>query len=321
MLNQSVLTKRKTINIIQSVLLIAGMALILSLSAELLFGNGVGLSVFLGVATALIVTPRISPQLILRLYQAEKLTPQNARQLHYIVNQLSHDAGLKAIPEIYWLPSNTLNAFAVGDPEEPAIAITNGLINRLNLREITGVLAHETSHIAHNDMRLMGLADLVSRLTHLMSLLGVVLALIAIPFMLLGIVSISLLAILLLFIAPTLSAFLQMALSRTREFSADMEAAQLTGDPEGLASALYKMEQPALNYWLKLFNQGYRNPNPSLLRSHPQTEERIERLLSLRASYPLPTGSNFGGQQGEFLPTKIGNKAPPKQRIFINIWR
>ncbi|RMG33662.1 MAG: peptidase M48, partial [Gammaproteobacteria bacterium] len=88
---------------------------------------------------------------------------------------------------------------------------------------------------------------------------------------------------LLLIFAPTLSALAQLALSRTREFDADLNAARLTGDPDGLASALAKIEQLQGNWMERIFLPGRRVPEPSLLRTHPETSERIRRLMELKA--------------------------------------
>jgi len=90
------------------------------------------------------------------------------------------------------------------------------------------------------------------------------------------------LAIALLMAAPTIGGLLQLALSRAREYDADLDAAGLTGDPEGLASALLSLERKQSGMWEGLFLPGARIPDPSLLRSHPRTEARLNRLLSLR---------------------------------------
>lgn len=85
-----------------------------------------------------------------------------------------------------------------------------------------------------------------------------------------------------------LSALLQLALSRTREFDADLEAARLTGDPEGPASALAKLAYSQHGFLEHVLLPGRRLPDPSLLRTHPTTAERINRLRDLRGEHPLP---------------------------------
>ena len=94
----------------------------------------------------------------------------------------------------------------------------------------------------------------------------------------------------LLYLAPTAASLIQLALSRTREFDADLEAASLTGDPESLVSALQKLERYHGHFWedMRLPVPGRRIPQPSLLRSHPKTEDRIARLKALSDRALLP---------------------------------
>ena len=134
----------------------------------------------------------------------------------------------------------------------------------------------------------MGLADMMSRTASLLSLFGQLLLFINLPLLLLGEARVSWLAILVLLFAPTIIALLQLALSRTREFDADLGAVMLTGDPQGLASALSKLEHQQRGWLGSVLLPGRRNPEPSLLRTHPATAERIARLreLSLEPGHP-----------------------------------
>ncbi|NOZ37230.1 MAG: M48 family metalloprotease, partial [Gammaproteobacteria bacterium] len=160
-------------------------------------------------------------------------------------------------------------------------------------RETIGVLAHEISHIQNNDMWVMGIADMFSRLTSMLSLFGQLLLLLNLPLIIFSAVSINWMAILILIFAPSLSALAQLGLSRTREYDADLNAARLTGDPEGLARALLKIERQQGSFMERIFLPGRRIPDPSLLRTHPPTDERVRRLMELRhdsavASMNLP---------------------------------
>ncbi|HEY5791122.1 MAG TPA: zinc metalloprotease HtpX [Gammaproteobacteria bacterium] len=304
-------------NLAQTLLLVGGMALLLALSAELLFGAGVWPGVFAGVALALLFAPRVSPGWLLRLYAARRLPPRLAPELNAVVAELAGRADLPALPALYWVPSRALNAFAVGRPDDAAIAVTDGLLRALTLRELAGVLAHEVAHLRHDDLRLMMLADTVSRLTHLLSLLGRLLFLLSLPLLLVGLPLLSLGGLLLLVIAPTASALLQLALSRTREFSADLAAVELTGDPEGLASALARLEQAPDAWWQRVLFPGRREPNPSLLRTHPLTAERVERLLALRATRPRPV--LLPG--GLTLHPELRVEREPRRQPWFGVWR
>jgi heat shock protein HtpX len=148
-------------------------------------------------------------------------------------------------------------------------------------RELAGVLAHELMHIVNQDTRLMAFADLASRITEFLSMAGQLLLLINLPLLLFGQTTLPWIPILLMLAAPTLSALAQLALSRSREYEADLGAAQLTEDPMGLASALNKLESPRHRLLERLLHPGPRIPDPSLLRTHPPTDERVERLMAL----------------------------------------
>lgn len=318
---QSLSPEHQLRNRLHTLLLISGMALLLALTSKLLFGGGVWPWVFAGVALAMLTLPDISPHWILRLYRAHHLSPSESPTLALLVEELSRRAGLAQPPELYWIPSNAINAFAVGSRNSAAIALTDGLLRLLHPRELSGVLAHELSHIASNDMRLMGLADVVSRLTHFMSLFGIVLILVSLPLMLLGLAPVPLAGLLLLIAAPTLSALLQLGLSRVREFDADLRAARLTGDPAGLASALGKIEQQNISLWQRILMPGYRDPEPSVLRTHPDTGERIRRLLRLASEQPPGTTEAATRQAPITLPDHLHTLNSPRHRLFFRIWR
>jgi heat shock protein HtpX len=279
------LQSHKIRNLLHTVAFIAAMSVLTAICASLLFGEGVWLWTLAGSAIAFVFLPEVPPRWVLKMFQAQVIHPSQAQQLYRIIQIISQRAQLDEIPSLYWVPSQTLNAFAVGTKADPAIAISDGLLRKLTQDELAGVLAHEISHIANNDLRLMNLADLLSRMTHLISLFGLLLVLFSIPLILLGVASISLMGLLILISAPTLSALLQFALSRVREFDADLEAVRLTGDPHGLASALYKIEQQETGIWRRLVFPAYKQTYPSLFRSHPDTKERIKRLLALQPEY------------------------------------
>jgi heat shock protein HtpX len=272
-------------NLLHSVLLVAGMSLIVLASSTLIWSWPGALGAGLFLAALIAIGPRVPPEAVMRLYKGVPIDSRNGTQLHRLVEVLADRAELERHPRLYVIPSTTLNAFAAGTPSHAAIGITEGLLRRLDLRQIAGVIAHEMSHIRNNDLHVMAMADALTRFTQLLAYLGLMLALLNIPAMLLGFDTFSWIAILLLYLAPMLTSLLQMGLSRTREYDADLEAAGLTGDPAGLASALGALERYQGRFWedLMLPVPSRRIPHPSLLRSHPETGERIARLRALEA--------------------------------------
>jgi heat shock protein HtpX len=242
-------------------------------------------------------TPRIAPGLILRMYGARALDESEAPGLYAVVNELSGRAGLTRKPRIYYIPSRVMNAFSVGNRQASAIAITDGIVRYLNGREIAGVLGHEIGHIRNNDLYLYSLADMLSRVTSALSLIGQMLIAIYLPLWLLVHQRIPLSIIMILFFAPSLATLMQLALSRTREYAADLAAVELTGDSLGLAAALMKMERYQSRFWEKVLLPGRKVPDPSVLRTHPHTAERIERLRLLGEGQPYR-----GDHMGVMLP-------------------
>lgn len=271
-------------NLTHTLMLLGGIGLLLAVSSALIWGWPGVFGTLLAVAILFLGAPRVPPELAMRLYSAVRVDPGRGDQLSDIIDALSQRAGLEHPPQLYVIPSMALNAFATGSRDHAAIAITEGVLRRLEMREIAAVLAHEMTHIKNNDLAVMGLADLMSRFTLALSYAAAVLALVNLFHMVTaGEAYISWLGILLLYLAPTLSSLLQLGLSRTREYDADLGAARLTGDPASLASALTKLERYMGNFWedLMLPVPGRRVPQPSMLRSHPTTEERVARLREL----------------------------------------
>lgn len=277
------LERHRARNALHSLVLIGSM-LALTIICAGLIASWLGIIIAVAaVGTALWFAPRVQPETLMKMYRARRLDVLRGGQLARLVEVLADRTELPAEPRVYIVPSMALNAFATGSPDNAGIAITEGLLRRLDMREIAGVLAHEMSHIRNNDLVVMGLADAMTRLTHLFSNVAVVLAILNLPSLFTGEPQISWFAILLLYLAPAASSLLQLALSRTREYDADREAALVTGDAMGLASALTKLERYQGQFWedLTFPVPARRVPQPSLLRTHPSTEERVARLRAL----------------------------------------
>ncbi|MCS6879058.1 MAG: zinc metalloprotease HtpX [Geminicoccaceae bacterium] len=296
--------RHKLRNLAQSALLVAAMLLILGLCAYLLWGWSGVFWTLVWAGLSLLFMPSVAPEWVMRAYGAVPIRPAEFPEGYELLRRLSARAGLERVPRLYWLPSAILNAFAVGRRDRAAICLSDGLLQALSARELAGVIAHELSHIRNDDLWIMGLADLVSRLTSLLSWLGQLLLLINLPFVLAGQAVVPWLVVLLLVFAPTIVGLLQLALSRAREFDADLDAAGLTGDPRGLASALAKLERYQGRYWEEILFPGRRIPVPSLLRTHPPTEERIKRLLDLYERF----------EPVFVLPERIA-VPPPRRRV------
>lgn len=273
--------RHKLRNLVQSALLIAAMLAILGVCAYAIWGWSGVVWALLWAGVSLVFAPSVAPEWVMRAYGAVPIHPAEFPEGYDLLRRLSARAGLERVPRLYWLPSAILNAFATGRRDRAAICLSDGLLRALSPRELAGVIAHELSHIRNDDLWIMGLADLVSRITSLLSWLGQLLLLLNLPFVLAGEAVVPWHVVLLLVFAPTIVGLLQLALSRAREFDADLDAAGLTGDPKGLASALAKLERYQGRYWEEIFLPGRRIPVPSLLRTHPPTEERIKRLLDL----------------------------------------
>ena len=269
------------LNRLQSALLLLTMGGLLALVGWLLWGGaGIVMLLIAGVVIVLL-NPAFAPQWIMRMYGARALAPPEAPGLYAAVRELAARADLDAVPRLHYIPSRMVNAFAVGRADQSAIAVTDALLRVLDSRETVAVLAHEISHVRSNDVWVMSLADMFSRLTSLLSTFGLLLLVISLPLAMLSDVSVSWFAILLLIVAPNLSALAQLGLSRTREYDADLNAVRLTGDPEGLARALAKIERVSGAWLERIFLPGRGVPDPSLLRTHPSTESRIQRLREL----------------------------------------
>ena len=277
---------RKLHHALQSVLLLGGMALLLALLGWSIAGSTGVLFAAAGMVV-LLMGHGLSPRLLLRLHWARPLTPYEAPGLYRLLHVLAQRAKLTTLPRLYAVPSATMNAFTIGPRDDAAIAVTGGLVHGLNQRQLAGVLAHEISHIRNNDTWVMGLAEVVRRVTSVLALGGHLLLWVSIPMVLLGVYAPPWGLFLLLIAAPTLSALMQLALSRTREFDADLDAIRLTGDPAGLASALDTLERGQGGLLGRMFGPRQRHADSAWLRTHPTTAERIRRLVSLQ-SYPAP---------------------------------
>lgn len=270
-----------------------------------------GLGIIMAAAFAgftVLSVSRASPKMVLKMYKAKALGPRDLPQLQEMFDRLVARADLEHKPTLYYVPSKMLNAFATGRGDQTVVAVTHGLLDKMNNREIGGVLAHELSHIKHNDVWVMSLADASSRLTTLMGQIGQIMLVVSLGALFFGMtLPVPMVGVAVLLLAPAASGLLQLALSRSREYEADYGAAQITGDPVGLASALKKVDQAHTSWLKKLVLPGRKVPEASLLRTHPPTDERIARLMAMEDLQELPAQME--------LPRRMVN--PPSQYVVV----
>ncbi|MCW5712959.1 MAG: zinc metalloprotease HtpX [Bauldia sp.] len=230
-----------------------------------------------------------SDKIVLRMHHARPVDARSSPDLYAMVQRLSQHAGLP-MPAVYVIENAQPNAFATGrNPQNSAVAVTSGLIQRLSFEEIEGVVAHELAHIKHRDTLTMTLTATIA---------GAISMLANFAFFFggnrnnnnpLGLVGVIVAAI----VAPLAAALVQFAVSRTREYVADRTGAEITGNPRGLASALVNISNAAARIpnmdaerapataHMFIINplSGARMDN--LFSTHPSTQNRVDRLMAL----------------------------------------
>jgi heat shock protein HtpX len=279
-------------NLKTGILLIALSALLVYLGS--LLGGRQGASVALAMAAVMNVGAYwFSDRLVLRMYRAQEVTEAQAPALYGMVADLAQRAGLP-MPRVYVIPGAAPNAFATGrNPQHAAVAVTEGIMQILTPEELRGVLAHELSHVRHRDTliatvaaTLVGAITWMAQMAQFTALFGggrssddesggnpIGVLLVAV-------------------FAGLAATLLQLAVSRSRELEADAAAARLIGDGEPLAGALAKLERgaqlvpmnanPATAHLFIVSplsgGRGAAGIFAKLLRTHPLTAERIDRL-------------------------------------------
>jgi heat shock protein HtpX len=186
-------------------------------------------------AIALMLVRKVSPRFFLLLGGARSIDPEDMPALFDIIAVLCRRAGITQVPSLYFLPSGVPTAFATGVGDQSVIVVSSGPLRLLMTRELTGVLAHEITHIAKHDVALMQLARIVGQMTRLIAQVAI---LIAIATWLLDIFGpgegVDGLSLGVLVAAPIAANLILGALSRQREYQADLEAVKLTDNPAWL---------------------------------------------------------------------------------------
>ncbi len=235
-----------------------------------------------------------SDKLVLSLQNAEPIDPARAPDLYRTVEQLARNAGIP-VPRLYLLNTDQPNAFATGrNPDNAAVAVSSGLLRRLEPREVAGVLAHELAHIKHRDTLTMTITATFAGAIGMLAQFGFLFGGRSSnsPFGGVG-------ALAAMIVAPLAALMVQMAVSRTREYEADRGGAEISGDPLALASALGKISatahrvpnqpaqhNPAMTH-LYIVNPLSGAPLDNLFASHPDTANRIAALQRIAGEMRL----------------------------------
>ena len=268
------------------------MAAIMALfgTVGLLLGGGAGMVAALILGGAMNLWAYwFSDKIVLRMYHAREVDETSAPQLYGIVRELAQSAQLP-MPKVYLIDEAQPNAFATGrNPEHAALAATTGILQLLTPRELRGVLGHELSHVKHHDILISTISATIAGAISSIAQLG----------MLFGGSRQNergvhpLVALLIMIVAPLAAMLIQLAISRAREFEADRGGAEVSGDPQALASALEKIERYARGQPIETAEMHPETAqmmiiNPlsgggiqGLFSTHPSTQERIARLLAM----------------------------------------
>jgi heat shock protein HtpX len=279
-LKQELIETRKILNIIHSLIIILGTALLLCLAAYLIYGVfGILFVLFVWITTVFLVSI-LKPNVIAKLYNARKVNENELPKLYALVNILSEKADLEKAPDVYYIPYSEPIILSASLKDNAAIAVSGGMLQLLDYDEMYGVLAHEISHIKNRDIWVMQITDIASRLATFVAYIGQVLMIVLLPVLLDDLVFFWMLFIVLAAIPP-ITKLMQLSLSRVREYAADLDSVMLTGSPKYLINALYKINSIEESVIYKLFNPFYKPAEPSLLRTHPSTKNRIKKLNDL----------------------------------------
>ena len=276
-------------NMFKTTFLMALLTVLLVTAGGMLGGEGGMIMAFLFALVMNGVSYWFSDKIVLRMYGAREIGPEDAPNLHRIVQDLALRAQMP-MPRLYVIPEETPNAFATGRNEKnAAVAVTQGILRVLDEAELRGVLAHELSHVKNRDIlvgtiaaTMAGAISMLANMAHWGMIFG-------------GrsddregghpIVS-----LLMIIVAPLAAMLVQMAISRSREFGADATGAAISADPLSLANALRKlhlgveripMEANPATAHMFIVNPLTGGGLMTLFSTHPPMEERIRRLESM----------------------------------------
>ncbi len=294
-------------NLLRTGILLAGLTALFMGVGWLIGGSG-GMLIALVIAAATnLFAYWNADRMVLAAYGARPIARAEAPRLHDIVAGLALRAAIP-VPRLFLIDSAQPNAFATGrDPEHAAVAVTRGLLEALDEAEVAAVIGHELSHVVHRDTLTMTItatiAGAIGMLANFAFFFGPRQDERDAPLGMAG-------ALLVAVLAPIAALLVQMAISRTREYEADRRGAEISGDPQALATALGKIETMARG---TMVADAERNPatahlfiiNPlrgaglaHLFATHPATAERVRRLEAMAAARGLGGAAGPSGPWG-----------------------
>jgi heat shock protein HtpX len=277
-------------NTMKTFLLMGILTVMLVFIGRLLGGEGGMIMAFVLAAVMNFGTYWFSDKLVLRMYNAQPVTQADAPDLYQMVQELSNRANLP-MPKVYVIPNDQPNAFATGrNPQNAAVAVTQGIMRTLTRDELRGVIGHELAHVKHRDIlvgtvaaTMAGAISMIANMAQWAMIFG-------------GGRSSDdegghpVAGIAMMIVAPIAAMMVQMAISRSREFLADEGGAQIAGNPLSLSSALRKLDAKAHQIPMQaspatahmfIVNPLTGGGLMKLFSTHPPMEERVARLEAM----------------------------------------
>lgn len=285
-----------------------------------LLGGSAGMAIAFVVAAGMnVMTWWNSDKMVLRMHNARAVPPGDAQGLNALVAGLAERAGLPH-PAVYVIETAQPNAFATGrNPANAAVAVSTGLMRVLNREELSGVIAHELAHIKHHDTAIMTVtatfAGAITMLANFAMFFGGTRERMG----LMGTIA-------MMIVAPMAAAVVQMAVSRTREYAADKEGAQICGNPLWLATALEKIHagaahtdnvaaeaHPATAHMF-IINPLHGGARDNLFSTHPATENRVAALHRMAAEMGRSVPRSAPREAAREAPREAARQAPQRSR-------
>jgi heat shock protein HtpX len=294
-------------NFMKTTMLLAALTALFMVLGYTLGGSGGAIFALLVAAGMNLVTYWNADKIVLKMHNAVEVDAESHPEFYAMVKNLAQRAQLP-MPKVYIVDQPQPNAFATGrNPENAAVAATTGLMNMLNFDEVEAVMAHELGHVKNRDTLIMTMVATIAGAVSMLANFG----------LFFRDRNAGITGLLAVFVAPFAAMIVQMAISRTREFGADRSAAQISGKPLALASALAKIS-----------GEAQRIPNPvaqrnpaaaqlyivpagvkQMFSTHPPTEDRITALQEMAGN----GADHWSGKRDE-----VGDMSGLKKRSALD---